>query len=220
MKYDRILFIDFDGTVTAEETLEGAMRLCVDPALYREKARELMEGKRTLAETIRLAFAGIPSGRLPDILAYVRGVPIRPGFAELLDDMEALGIPVVVISGGLAPYVEEKLAPYRKRLLAVHSVGLDASGPFLRLLPEYEADGELMQKTLVMAKYNYKTAVCVGDSHTDARMAGACGLVFARDALAGILDKQGIPYVAWNDFFDVTRGIEDALSRTARSDRS
>ena len=54
------------------------MRLCIDPALYEEKARELLAGKRTLAETLHLAFGMIPSERLNDILAYVRGVPIRP----------------------------------------------------------------------------------------------------------------------------------------------
>lgn len=209
--YDQILFIDFDGTITSEETLEGAMRLCVDPARYREKAAEFLAGKCTLAETIRYAFAHIESARLPDILAYVRGVPVRPGFAELLDAMERMNMPVVVISGGMKPYVEEKLAPYRDKLLAVHSVEIDASGPFMELSSEAEVDGELMQKTLVMARYSYKRAICVGDSHTDARMALACDRVFARDGLARILERKGVPFTEWNDFYDVARAIEGAV---------
>ena len=208
--HDTILFLDFDGTITSEETLDGAMRLCIDADLYEEKLRELREGKRTLADTLRLAFEYIPSGRLQDILDYVRGVPVRPGFEALLDDMAALGIPVVVVSGGLKPYIEEKLAPYRDRLLGVHSVSVDASGPFLKLHSEAEADGEIMQKTLVMQKYAYKNAICAGDSHTDVRMAKASQTVFARDLLARLLTKQGVPFIEWNDFYDISRAIKSS----------
>ncbi len=208
--HDTILFLDFDGTITSEETLDGAMRLCIDAELYEEKLREFRAGRLTLAQTLRLAFEYIPSNRLPDILEYVRNVPVRPGFDELLDDMARLNIPVVVISGGLQPYVEEKLQPYRDRLLGVHSVAVDASGPFLRLNSEAEADGEMLQKTLVMQKYAYRNAICVGDSHTDVRMAKASRTVFARDALVRLLAKQGVPFIEWSDFYDVARAIKSS----------
>lgn len=214
MIYNQILFIDFDGTITSEETLDGSMRMCVEPTLYAEKAKEMMEGKLTLAQTLRLAFENIPASRLPDILEYVRGVPIRPGLGELLDAMAERGIPVVVISGGLQPYVEEKLAPYREKLLAVHSVGVDTSGPGIRLLSDYERDGELLDKLLIMAQYAYKEAACVGDGHTDIRMAMQCGRVFARDVLAQAMQKAGKAYTPWNDFFDVRKGMRETMSRS------
>lgn len=205
--FDTILFVDFDGTITCEDTLEGSMRLCIDPLLYAEKAQEMLSGKSTLAETLHIAFDHIPCSRLPEILAYVRTAPIRPGFEELLDRAEALSIPVVVISGGLNPYVEEKLKPYRSKLLAVHSVETDCGGEHIRLRSEYEADGEIMQKTLVMALYDYKKAICIGDGHTDVRMALASQAVFARDTLAAILQKRGIPFEPWQDFYEVARII-------------
>ena len=39
--YDTILFLDFDGTITSEETLEGSMRRTIDPDLYKEKQKEI-----------------------------------------------------------------------------------------------------------------------------------------------------------------------------------
>lgn len=205
--FDTILFLDFDGTITTEETLSGAMRLCIDPALYREKAQEMMEGKRTLADTVRFAFENIPSASLPEIMEYVRGVPIRPGFAELLSGMQAQGIPVVVISGGLQPYVEEKLAPYRDRLLAIHSVELDTSGAMMALHSPYERGGDMLDKPLIMAQYAYRRAVCVGDGLTDIRMATLCEKVFARDELAQALRRKGTPFTPWEDFFDVLQDM-------------
>jgi len=208
--YDEILFLDFDGTITSEETLEGAMRLCVDPAEYAEKAQEMLAGRLTLAEVLHYGFSRIPSSRLDDILAYVRSVPVRPGFLELLQLMQARGVPVVVISGGLRPCVEEKLAPYRGLLLDVYSVALDCSGETMRLLSDYEDGQELMSKTRVMARYEYRRAVCAGDSYTDVRMASASQTVFARDALAKILQKNGQAYTPWSDFFDIARAISSS----------
>ena len=208
--YETIIFLDFDGTITSEETLEGSMRLCIDPLLYREKEQEMLEGKRSLADTLHLAFSLIPCDRLEEIMAYVRGVPLRPGFEQLLDLAEEEGIPVVVISGGLKPCIDEKLAPYRDRLLDVHSVEVLCLDGRLRLVSPCEARGDLMEKTLIMAQYNYKEAICVGDGHTDVRMALASDLVFARDALAAILRKRRVAYQAWEDFYEVARLIRSS----------
>ncbi|HPX92816.1 MAG TPA: HAD-IB family phosphatase [Bacillota bacterium] len=208
--YETILFLDFDGTITSEETLEGSMRLCIDPLLYEEKEREMLEGRRSLADTLHLAFSLIPCNRMADIMAYVRNVPLRPGFDQLLDLAEEKGIPVVVISGGLKPVIEEKLSPYRDRLLDVHSVETRCVDGRIRLISPYEDKGDLMEKTRIMAQYSYKEAICAGDGHTDVRMALASEQVFARDTLAAILKKQGVPYEPWEDFFDVARLIKSS----------
>lgn len=201
--YDRILFLDFDGTITSEETLEGSMFRTIDPELFKEKHKEMLEGKITLSQALHMGFGTVPSDRFPVIEEYVRGVSIRPGFAELLEAMEEAGIPVVVISGGLKPCIEEKLAPFRDKLLDVYSVDVDLSGPFIKLVSPFEEKGDLMEKTKVMALYDYKMAICAGDSHTDVRMAKASGLVFARDKLTGLLDKAGVEYRPWEDFFQI-----------------
>lgn len=207
--YDTILFLDFDGTITSEETLEGSMRRTIDPNLYKEKQKEMFEGKITLAEALHMGFETIPTEKLPIILDYVRSVPIRSGFSELLDEMERQGIPVVVISGGLKPTIDEKLAPYRDRLLGVHSVELDVQGPTMRLISDYEEKGDLLQKTLVMEQYEYKKAYCAGDSFTDIQMALISDKVFARDRLAKYLEDRSLPFIPWEDFFD----IRDYLKR-------
>lgn len=201
--YDKILFIDFDGTITSEETLEGVMGLTIDPRIYKEKQQQMLSGKITLSEALHYGFGTIPSDKIDLIKSYVRKVPIRDGFTDLLSAMKEMNIPVVVISGGLKPYVEEKLKPYSNLILNIHSVDLDCSAEYMRLVSHYENDGEIMQKTLVMAEYQYKYAICIGDSFTDFNMAKASDLVFARDILADYLKKQNIPYEPWENFFDV-----------------
>ncbi|NLA95517.1 MAG: hypothetical protein GX838_01555 [Clostridiaceae bacterium] len=82
----------------------------------------MREGKRTLADTLHLGFSMISCDCMEEIKAHARRVPLRPGFEELLDLAKEKEIPVVVISGNLKPCIEQKLVPYRNRLLDVHSV--------------------------------------------------------------------------------------------------
>ncbi len=208
--YDTILFLDFDGTITSEETLEGSMHLCIDPSIYEEEKRALNAGKRSLADTLHLAFSMIPVKSMAAILDYVDQVEVRPGFEKLLDVAADLGIPVVVISGGLESYIERKLAPYKDKILAFHGVGVDLSGEFIKLKPAYEAEGDLVQKTLIMDQYEYRKAISVGDNFTDYRMALASDQVFARDTLAMVMEKHKLPFTLWEDFYDVARSISSS----------
>ena len=115
--YDTIVFADFDGTITMEDTLVGAIRLFASPEEFQSCSQKLAKGEMTLSQVVRYAFDGAPSSHLPRMLEYVRGVPLRPGFTDFLDEMDRRNIPVVVISGGVRQFVEQTLAPFRDRLL-------------------------------------------------------------------------------------------------------
>ena len=206
--YRTVAFVDFDGTITLEDTLEGAIRLYADPEEYRAMRQKLVKGEITLSRVVRYAFDGAPSDRLTRMLDYVDRVGIRPGFPEFLDEMERQEIPVVVISGGIRQFVERKLAPYRDRLLGLHAVDLDVSGPGMRLVSAYDDGNELLKKTDVMALYPHEHAIGIGDSFTDRNMALAVDTIFARDELERYLQKLGRSYIPYGDFFDVVRTLQ------------
>lgn len=203
--YDTIVFADFDGTITQEDTLVGAIRLFTGPEEFQLYSQKLAQGEMTLSQVVRYAFDGAPSDRLPRMLEYVRTVTLRPGFSDFLDEMDRRGIPVVVISGGVRQFVEQNLAPFRSRLLGLHAVELDTSGPRMQLISAYDDGNELLKKTDVMALYSYRYAVGIGDSFTDRNMGRAVDTIFARDVLAQYLDKLGLPYLPYEDFYDVIR---------------
>ncbi len=208
--YKTIVFTDFDGTITMEDTLAGAIRLFAEPEEFRLYNEKLAKGEMTLSQVVRYAYDGAPSSRLPKMLDYVDSVAIRPGFPEFLDAMDALGIPVVVISGGVRQFSARKLAPYRDRLLGLHAVELDADGPSMHLVSGYDDGNELLKKTDVMALYQYERAIGIGDSFTDVNMAQAVDAVFARDVLAQVLQKLGKPFTPYEDFFTVAEAIKSS----------
>lgn len=208
--YETILFVDFDGTITAEETLDGAMRLFIPKKEYEEKVKEVLEGKISLSQALHSAFDHTPAAELPRLEEYVRGVALRPGFEAFLDTMDELKVPIVVISGGLKPLVETKLKAYENRFLGMHYVDIDTSGGFIRLDSKYDDGKEVLKKTDIMSQYEYRSAICIGDGYTDIHMALACDFVFARDVLAAALTEKGIPFHPWNDFYDVAEAIKSS----------
>ncbi len=209
MQYDNLLFIDFDGTITTEETLTEAMRQNMSRKDFARAKEELFDGQHTLAEVLHWSLESLPSACLDKMLAYVEQVPLRPGFQTLLDTTEELGIPVVIISGGLRPYIRKKLEPFKDQILAIYDVATDARGEKLRIHSDYEEGGELMAKVRVMETFSFQRGLCIGDGMTDIKMARACQVVFARDDLVTYMKKEGRSYEPWETFYDVAARLRE-----------
>lgn len=60
-----IVFVDFDGTITMEDTLAGAMRRFVPKEEFDYYSRKLMAGEATLSQVVRRAYDGAPSAIYP-----------------------------------------------------------------------------------------------------------------------------------------------------------
>jgi 2-hydroxy-3-keto-5-methylthiopentenyl-1-phosphate phosphatase len=210
--YKKIVFIDFDGTITSEETLVGAMKRLVSKEVFEKGYAEAMETKKTISESLREFFHEIPSNKISEIMAYIETVPIRPGFEEFLDYMKEVQIPVVVISGGLKQMVYSKIEKYKDQILDIYCVDLDLSGELMRLDSKFDDGIELLKKTDIMEFYNYEKAISIGDSYTDMKIAMASDQVFARDDLANYLTDVGKPYEKWDDFYDILEVMKSELS--------
>ena len=74
--YETIAFVDFDGTITMEDTLEGAIRLFAAEEEFTRIKGKLAAGEMTLSQVVRYAFDGAPSSRLP----RMRGWTSAPAF--------------------------------------------------------------------------------------------------------------------------------------------
>jgi 2-hydroxy-3-keto-5-methylthiopentenyl-1-phosphate phosphatase len=202
--YDRIVFVDFDGTVTSEETLSGLL-MRMNPRGCESVIGDMLSEKITLAEGLNIIFGMIPSSRENEIEDYISTVPLRPGFEEFLLYCKSLDVPVVILSGGIRQMVDYKTRPFRDLILDVYSVELDTSGETMRMVSDNGNDKEFMDKPMIMERYQYKKAICIGDGYTDFSMAEISDVVFARDQLAKHMDEADAAYYPWEDYFDIIR---------------
>lgn len=212
-KVKRIIFCDFDGTITVEETFVAVLKKFA-PELSAKLIPEMYAQRLTLREGVREILQSIPSSSYAEILEFTRLQPTRPGFLELLDFLDFQGVPLVVVSGGLRGMVEIVLGGTQQRVRAIHAVDVDTSGTLLKVHSDYEGETELVAKVQVMAEYPADEKIAIGDSLTDLNMGLEASLVFARDRLAEYLNQHQKPYIPWNDFSQ----IRDYLAKSWKSE--
>ena len=201
-KPKKIIFCDFDGTITAEETFVGMLKHFT-PELSAKLMPEMYQLRLTLRQGVRQLLESIPSKKYREILEYSSTKKIRAGFVEMLDYLDSQNIPFIVVSGGLRGMVETVLGPLKNRVQAIYAVDIDTSSEYLQVKSEFEAGNELVSKVSVMEKHPTEQTIAIGDSVTDLNMAMEAALVFARDRLSHYLNERQKPYIPWDNFFDI-----------------
>ncbi|MBC2717371.1 MAG: HAD-IB family phosphatase [Desulfobacteraceae bacterium] len=202
----RCVFCDFDGTITAEESLEAVFKRFA-PDMFSPIKDKMMALEISIREGVRQTLESIPSASYLDILEYVKNIPIRPGFESLLDFLDDQGVPFVIVSGGLRGMIDARLGSLVNRMHKIFAADVDISGEFMHVTSDFEGDMELVAKVDVLNLFNAKQKIVIGDGATDINMAQEGSLVFARDSLAFFLDHMKIPYRQWSDFFDVQTAL-------------
>ena len=204
--HKRVVFCDFDGTITVEETFV-AMLKHFSPELSSQLMPEIYARRLSLRSGVRQLLESIPSECYGEIVEFSRGKLMRPGLVELLDFLDERKVDFLIISGGLRIMVETVMGDLVNRASVIYAVDVDASGPRLQVNSEFEGDTELVSKVRVMGQHPAEEQVAIGDSLTDFNMALQASSVFARDRLAEYLDEQQKPYTKWDNFFDVLESL-------------
>ncbi len=207
-KHPRMVFCDFDGTITVEETFVGMLKRFAQVDYDRMQAL-LVSREITLREGVRHMVESIPSERYPEILDYIRDKQLRPGLQELLDFLNGQNVPFVVISGGLVRSIELRLRSLVGQIHAIYAADVDTGGEYLQVVSDFEGGTELVAKADIMSRYDFTESVAIGDGLTDVNIALRASVVFARGHLGRYLQEKGKAYQPWNDFFDVRDHLAD-----------
>ena len=202
----RSIVLDFDGTVTATDTLDEAAKTFGDATVYQEVEDGLDEGRLPLRDVIVREFAPVQAP-LEDVVAWVLDHAIvRPGFAEFVSRAGDDGWDVHIVSSGFHELIEPVLE--REGVdVPLHANRIDPSPEGWRVLWRYPDDcdecGESCKRTLLPEGH----VVYVGDGYSDRCAALAADRVFARAGLAEYLADRGKAFEPFSDF----HALSDAL---------
>jgi 2-hydroxy-3-keto-5-methylthiopentenyl-1-phosphate phosphatase len=192
------LVLDWDGTVTAHDTLHVAIERFGDVDVFRRLENEYGRSL-TIHEVIAVEMETI-TAPLEEVTSHlVEHVPVREGFRELVERHDPL-----IVSAGFVELIEPVLARegVRARVLANR---LDPTPEGWRVIFRDETPcgvcGEACKRAAVFA--DGEDVVFVGDGISDRCAALAAGRVFARDGLARWLEAQGVAYTPFDDLRDV-----------------
>lgn len=195
--------LDWDGTVTVEDTLHLLLLEFGDRGLYERVERELHDGRmsyRELMET-EMRTIRVPLETARDFL--LERARIRRGLRELADQHD-----VLVLSSGFGELIEPLLRREGVRA-EIAANRLDPRPDGWRILWRDEAQcahcGDLCKRGGLPRDDG--PVVYVGDGYSDRCAALAADRVFARDGLARYLGREGIAFEPFDDLDDVARAL-------------
>ena len=192
--------MDWDGTVTVQDSLVQVIHEFGDPALLAE-LEPRVGVDLTLHEEIALEFGAItaPLDRVVDWV--VEHVEVRPGLRELA------AYEPTVISAGFQELIEPVLAREGIELeVLANRLDVRHDGWVVRFRDETACAvcGEPCKRGSLAGE----PFVYVGDGYSDRCAALAAERVFARDGLARYLDERALPYEPFEDLHDVARRLD------------
>jgi 2-hydroxy-3-keto-5-methylthiopentenyl-1-phosphate phosphatase len=191
------LVLDWDGTVTAVDTLHMVIDRFGDLDVFHD-LEEQIGRKMTLQEVIAAEMATV-SAPLEEVVEWLVGrVTIRPGFSELVAGHEPL-----IVSAGFHELIEPVL---RRERLAVpvlaNSLEPAATGwrTTFRFTEACSVCGEPCKRAAVVGLGPF---AYVGDGVSDRCVALAATRVYARDGLATWLAGRGVEHTRFETLHDV-----------------
>ena len=212
------VFVDFDGTISLEDTTDVILERFADSKWQKVEADWLsgrIGSRDCLAQQIDLVRAS------PEELdAVCEDVPLDPHFPELIALCRNHGVDVVVISDGLDRIVTKMLA----------RVGVDV--PVLANHLNYLGDNRWR------LEFPYASKICraeagnckchaltndpvgvrilIGDGRSDFCAADTADLVIAKGALAEHCQTSGINYTVFGNFAGATTVLADLFAAFER----
>jgi 2-hydroxy-3-keto-5-methylthiopentenyl-1-phosphate phosphatase len=207
------VLVDFDGTACSEDVVEVLLNEFGDPS-WIALNDQVVDGSIGLREGTG-GQAELLTGTREEMLAFaVARCSLDPTFAGFVAWTETIGLPVTIVSDGFGFYIQPILhaAGLGHLRVITNELALDP-GP--RLLhpnghPDCIGCGTCKMLATQSARAEGKTVAFVGDGPSDRYGALYADITFAKGDLVESCIRDGVPYVAWNDFDDIRRVLETA----------
>ncbi len=212
------VFTDFDGTITAEDTLVHLLDHYAGSS-WLEIERRVEAGTLSEEQGLRDEVALLRAPWAEALGQVLAAVPVDPGFAGFVAFCRERGWPLTILSGGLAPLIQavlerEGLAdlPFAANGLAFEADGrwrvVPATTPRINALCNHCKSWHLAQIAAIGTRTVY-----IGDGTTDRCPAGRADLVFAKGALAEWLEVRGIAHRPFSSFAEIERWFASPAGR-------
>ncbi|KEQ27266.1 2-hydroxy-3-keto-5-methylthiopentenyl-1-phosphate phosphatase [Paenibacillus tyrfis] len=220
MSKQRVIFCDFDGTITVNDNIVAIMKH-FQPEGWDTLVNQVISKEITIREGVGRMFALLPTSRRQEVVDYAIGnVTIRSGFRELLDYCKQEDILFLVTSGGIDFFVYPVLSSFVIPKENIYCNASDFNGTHIRILWPHSCDAECdndcgMCKTRIIRSYPRESyeRIMIGDSVTDFAGAKLADTVFARSHLIELCQELGLNYYPFEDFHDVIKRLEEMKVR-------
>ncbi|MGG1515088.1 2-hydroxy-3-keto-5-methylthiopentenyl-1-phosphate phosphatase [Paenibacillus oryzisoli] len=215
MSKDRIIFCDFDGTITVNDNIVAIMKH-FKPEGWDKIVDDVIAQRVSIREGVGAMFALLPTARKKEVVDYAIGnAVIRDGFKEFVAYCREQGIKLLITSGGIDFFIYPLLAPFDIPREHIYCNASSFEGSTIEILWPNACDDQCsndcgMCKTSIIRSYDADRyeRIIIGDSITDFEGAKLVDTIFARSHLIDRCEQLGYPYYAFDTFFDIMKQLE------------
>ena len=199
------ILVDFDGTACLHDVAEHLLMRYGDPS-WPTYDEAWARGEIGARDGIR-AQAAMLTAPSDELLAYALDhCPMDPTFAPFVRWASAAGLPLTLVSDGFGFYIEPLLATAGiDGVRVITNTWRDGDVTFENGHQECVGCGTCKMRAVLEAP---GPVAFVGEGDSDRYGALYADVVFAKDALVGWCERDGVPYVPWTDFDDVRGRLE------------
>ena len=206
--------LDFDGTVTEEDVSFLLLDTFVGSA-WRKYLEEYSAGKISVGVFNKKVFGMMIADRktMTDFVLNNPQVKVHQGFKEFVDYCKSNRIEVVIVSNGLAFYIEAMLEKLGINGLDIHAAEniFSPAGMRVRYLGPNgkELDAGFKEAyTDMLCKMGYRV-IYIGNGTSDIIPSRKAQYVCATADLLGLCRKENLECYPFNDFYDVIKIIDN-----------
>lgn len=219
------IICDFDGTITRQDSTDLVLEALAAPQ-WRALQDDWIAGRMTAEACTREQIALI-GGSDADLDAVLDTVELDPGFRAFVDWSEARGLPLRIVSDGVDYFIGRILERHGLERLTRAANRLAGKAGARRLEQPWRRDdctnGTGVCKCAVARGHQEAgatpnvgaTLIFVGDGRSDFCMADHADIVFAKGLLAERAKDQNRPFLPFDSFHDVRRGLEVLMGGAA-----
>ncbi|WP_142246128.1 2-hydroxy-3-keto-5-methylthiopentenyl-1-phosphate phosphatase [Bacillus sonorensis] len=210
-----LIICDFDGTITTNDNIISIMKQFA-PNEWIALKDGVLSKEISIQEGVGGMFALLESSLREEMTAFVlEQAEIRAGFKEFVAFLDECGIPFYVVSGGMDFFVYPLLEGIVERE-RIYCNKADFTGESIAIDWPHLCDdkcenecGCCKPSIIRRLKGEDDFLVMIGDSVTDVEAAKRSDLRMARDYLLKECEALHLNHIAFQDFHDVKRALEE-----------
>ena len=211
-----VIFTDFDGTVTLEDSNDY---LTDTLGFGKEKRLKVFEGVLDDTKTFRQGFMEMLESihtPFPECIKILeKKIRLDPGFKDTFEWAQENDVPVIVVSSGMKPII---------KVLLTRLVGQESIHKIDIVSNEVEIDAHDQWKIIDAYKKKFESTLKAGeqrpvyfycgDGVSDLSAAKECDLLFAKRGkdLVTYCKKQNVPFHEFDTFKDILASMKQVLA--------
>lgn len=208
------VFIDFDGTITKEDTGDAIFTKFGEPEFVQGVINDLLNDRISARECWIKLYESIEYINRKELDDFILKVEIDKTFHLFVDYCNIHGIKFFILSDGFDYYINLILQREKLNHLTVFAnrLQIDGKNKMIPSFPFYDSSctssANCKTNHIINNSGDDEFTIFIGDGNSDKYTVQYCDFIFAKKDLLKYCEKERISYFPFNDFNEVIARME------------